>query len=299
LTTRALQREGGVPLSYRRSRARLSLVLPVLLRHLLLVLLTLAVLVPFAWILVSSLKTLPEFFRFPPTFWPQAPTLDHYLYVLTRYDLIKRFYVNSLIITPISVLMTVSISVLAGYGFARFKFRFRDQIFWLMILSLYFPTGITSIFAIFELTSAMGLQDTKTGVILPYTALHLPIYMFVMHTIFKQIPRELEEAASIDGASPYETFWRIMLPLSATGIVVITILAFTAIWGEYLLARTLTSDNAMPIGVGLTAVQTNMGDTEFPILAAAYVGAIVPPIVIFAVLQRWFMRGLLAGALKF
>jgi ABC-type glycerol-3-phosphate transport system permease component len=273
--------------------------LPRLIRHVVLVALTLVVLVPFAWILVSSLKTLPEFFHFPPTFWPAAPTLDHYLYVLTRYDLIKRFYVNSLIITPISVLMTVTVSVLAGYGFARFRFRFGQAIFWLMILSLYFPTNITSIFAIFELTSAMGLQDTKTGLILPYTALHLPIYMFVMHTIFKQIPRELEEAASIDGASPYQTFWQIMLPLAATGIVVITILAFTAIWGEYLLARTLTSDNAMPIGVGLTAVQTNMGDTEFPILAAAYVGAIVPPILIFALLQRWFMRGLLAGALKF
>ena len=89
-----------------------------------------------------------------------------------------------------------------------------EPIFWLMILSLYFPTNITSIFAIFELTSAMGLQDTKTGLILPYTALHLPIYMFVMHTIFKQIPRELEEAASIDGASPYQTFWQHHAPVS-------------------------------------------------------------------------------------
>ena len=277
----------------------MSVWLPRIARHIVLSLLAVTILLPFAWIVLSSVKTLPEFFKFPPTFWPQAPTLEHYAYVLTRYDLIKRFYLNSLIITPISVVLTVSISVLAGYGFARFRFPFGRAIFWLIVLSLYFPTNITSIFAIFEMTSAMGLQDTKTGLILPYTALHLPIFLFVMYTIFKQIPRELEEAAYIDGASPFQTFFSIMLPLAVTGIVVIIILAFTAIWGEFLLARTLTTDNAMPIGVGLTAIQTNMGDTEFPILAAAYVGAIVPPVLIFAVLQRWFMRGLLAGALKF
>ena len=297
MTTQALPRT--IAPSSARKRLAIGVWVPTIVRHTILLALTAIVLVPFAWIIVSSLKTLPEFFKFPPTFWPEAPTLEHYLYVLTKYDLIKRFYVNSLIITPISVLGTVAVSVLAGYGFARFRFRFASLIFWVIVLSLYFPTNITSIFAIFELTSAMGLQDTKTGLILPYVALHMPIYMFVMHTVFKAIPRELEEAATIDGASPYQTFWRIMLPLGATGIVVITILAFTAIWGEYLLARTLTSDNAMPIGVGLTAVQTNMGDTEFPILAAAYVGAIIPPIVIFVILQRWFMRGLLAGAVKF
>ena len=273
--------------------------LPRLARHAILLLLTFVILVPFAWIVVSSVKSVPEFFKFPPTFWPQAPTIEHYQYVLTRYDLIKRFYLNSLIITPISVAMTVTISVLAGYGFARFRFPMSSAIFWLMVLSLYFPTNITSIFAIFELTSAMGLQDTKTGLILPYTALHMPIFMFVMYTIYKQIPRELEEAAYIDGASPFQTFWHIMLPISVTGIVVITILAFTAIWGEFLLARTLTTDNALPIGVGLTAIQTNMGDTEFPILAAATSARSFRRCSIFAVLQRWFMRGLLAGALKF
>lgn len=297
MTTQALPR--AIATSRARKRLALELWAPRIVRHAILLALTAVVLIPFAWILVSSLKTLPEFFKFPPTFWPEAPTLDHYFYVLTKYDLIKHFYINSLIITPISVVGTVTVSVLAGYGFARFRFRFAMPIFWLMVLSLYFPTNITSIFAIFELTSAMGLQDTKTGLILPYIALHLPIYMFVMHTVFKAVPRELEEAATIDGASPYQTFLRIMLPLGATGIVVITILAFSAIWGEYLLARTLTSDNAMPIGVGLTAVQTNMGDTEFPILAAAYVGAIIPPIAIFGILQRWFMRGMLAGAIKF
>lgn len=89
-----------------------------------------------------------------------------------------------------------------------------------------------------------------------------------------------------------------MLPLAYPGVVVITILSFAFTWGEYLLARTLTVDNAMTIAVGLTGVQTGMGTTEFPIIAAAYFGAIVPPIVLFIVLQRWFMKGLTAGAIK-
>jgi ABC-type glycerol-3-phosphate transport system permease component len=193
----------------------------------------------------------------------------------------------------------VIIATLAGYGFARLPFRLSNQLFWLMVLTLYFPTQITSIFAIFELTSWMGLQDTHLGLILPYIgSLYLPIHIFIMRTVFRQVPKELEESAALDGASALQTFRFIMLPLSYSGVVVITIIAFTFTWGEYLLARTLTIDNAMTIGVGLTAVQTNMGSTEFPVIAAAYFGAIIPPIVLFIVLQRWFMRGLTAGALK-
>jgi ABC-type glycerol-3-phosphate transport system permease component len=268
-------------------------------RHAILITATLIVVIPFIWILLSSLKDLPEFFRQPPTFWPDSPTLENYEFVFTAFPIVWKFYLNSVIVTFVSVTVTVIIATLAGYGFARLPFRLSNQLFWLMVLTLYFPTQITSIFAIFELTSWMGLQDTHLGLILPYIgSLYLPIHIFIMRTVFRQVPKELEESAALDGASALQTFRFIMLPLSYSGVVVITIIAFTFTWGEYLLARTLTIDNAMTIGVGLTAVQTNMGSTEFPVIAAAYFGAIIPPIVLFIVLQRWFMRGLTAGALK-
>jgi ABC-type glycerol-3-phosphate transport system permease component len=268
-------------------------------RHAILITTVLVVLIPFAWILTSSVKTLPEFFRRPPTFLPEAPTLDNFFFVFNEFPVVWQFYFNSVIVTFTSVTVTVVIATLAGYGFGRLRFPWRDQLFWLMVLTLYFPTQITSIFAIFELTSRMGLQDTHLGLILPYIgSLHLPMHIFIMRTVFREIPVELEEAAALDGASAFQTFRRVMLPLAYPGVVVITILAFTFTWGEYLLARTLTIQDALTIGVGLTTVQTNMGSTEFPVVAAAYFGAIVPPVLLFIVLQRWFMRGLTAGAVK-
>ncbi len=283
----------------RRPRFRGRVVFRGLGRHLVLIGTTALVLLPFLWVLSSSVKTLPEFFHRPPTFLPQAPTLDNFFFVFNEFPVVWKFYLNSVIVTFTSVIITVIVATLAGYGFARLHFPYRDQLFWVMVLTLYFPTQIVSIFAIFELTSAMGLQDTHLGLILPYVgSLHLPMHIFIMRTVFREIPRELEEAASLDGASPFQTFRRVMLPLAYPGVVVITILSFAFTWGEYLLARTLTLDNAMTIGVGLTTVQTGMGSTEFPVIAAAYFGAIVPPIVLFIVLQRWFMKGLTAGALK-
>lgn len=285
----------------RRARRRFSLrrMVQGLGRHAILLLASAVVIVPFLWIVSSSLKTLPEFFQRPPTFLPNAPTLDNYFFVFNEFPVVWKFYFNSVIVTFTSVTITVIVATLAGYGFARLRFPYREQLFWLMVLTLYFPTQITSIFAIFELTSRMGLQDTHLGLILPYVgSLHLPMHIFIMRTVFREIPPELEEAASLDGASAFQTFRRVMLPLAYPGVVVITILSFTFTWGEYLLARTLTLDNAMTIGVGLTTVQTGMGTTEFPVVAAAYFGAIVPPIVLFIVLQRWFMKGLTAGAIK-
>jgi ABC-type glycerol-3-phosphate transport system permease component len=268
-------------------------------RHLVLLAATLTVILPFVWIVSASLKTLPEFFHRPPTFLPNAPTLDNYIFVFNGLPMVWKFYLNSVIVTSTSVTITVIVATLAGYGFARLEFPYRELIFWMMLLSLYFPTQITSVFAIFELTSWMNLQDTHLGLILPYIgSLHLPMHIFIMRTVFREIPRELEEAAALDGASPLLTFRKVMLPLAYPGVVVITILSFAFIWGEYLLARTLTVDNAMTIAVGLTGVQTGMGTTEFPVIAAAYFGAIVPPIVLFIILQRWFMKGLTAGAIK-
>jgi ABC-type glycerol-3-phosphate transport system permease component len=272
---------------------------PALGRHAILVAATLLVLLPFVWILSSALKSLPEFFRRPPTFLPEAPTLDNFFFVFNEFPVVWNFYFNSVIVTFVSVTVTVLIATLAGYGFARLRFPLREALFWMMVLTLYFPTQITSIFAIFELTTRMGLQDTHLGLILPYIgSLHLPIHIFIMRTVFQAIPRELEEASHLDGASTFQTFRLVMLPMAYPGVVVITILSFAFTWGEYLLARTLTIDQAMTIGVGLTTVQTNMGTTEFPIIAAAYFGAIVPPILLFIVLQRWFMKGLTDGAVK-
>jgi ABC-type glycerol-3-phosphate transport system permease component len=269
------------------------------LRHAILGGVALVILLPLLWIMFSSIKSLPETYRTPPTFFPVQPTLEHYVFVLNSLRALPQYYANSLIVTGSSVGASVMICCLAGYAFGRLDFPGRDKIFWGLIISLFLPTSITSLFAIYELTDAMGLLDTRLGLILPYTAGALITGTFIMRSVFAAVPSELEDAARIDGANAWAIFRRIMLPLSANGVVVVTILNFINIWGEYLIARTLTLEKARTLPVGIALVQpSTTGSWHFGTVMAAYMLMFFPAFVILVVVQRWFMKGLTEGAIK-
>jgi ABC-type glycerol-3-phosphate transport system permease component len=275
-----------------RARARLARVRQVLGSHGVMVLACVIVLLPFIWVLLSSFKTIPDFYHWPPSFWPKQFTLAHYAYAFGHFPLLWGYYANSWVITPTTVAAVVVISTMAGYAFARLPFRVGKGIFVVMVATLFFPVQIISVFVMYQLTSAMGLIDTRFGLILAYTSLLLPVYIFIMRTVFAALPGEIEEAAKVDGASNWQVFRKVMLPLAKPGIAVVVILSFVNVWGEYLWAETLTVSKAVPIGVGITQIQTNMGGTDLPVMTAAYVIAIVPPVLLFVALQRWFMGGL-------
>ncbi|HEV8636636.1 MAG TPA: carbohydrate ABC transporter permease [Chloroflexota bacterium] len=268
-------------------------------RHGALVLVGLVILVPLLWIVFSSIKSLPETYRTPPTFLPREPTLEHYAFVLTSLQALPSYYANSVVVTGSSVLASVLICSLAGYAFGRLDFPGRDPIFWGLIVSLFLPTSITSLFAVYELTDRVGLLDTRLGLILPYTAGALITGTFIMRSVFMAVPGELEDAARIDGAGAWGIFLRIMLPLGANGVVVVTILNFINIWGEYLIARTLTLEKARTLPVGIALVQpTTTGAWHFGTVMAAYMLMFFPAFVILVLVQRWFMKGLTEGAIK-
>jgi ABC-type glycerol-3-phosphate transport system permease component len=267
--------------------------------HAFLAFVALVILVPLLWISFSSIKSLPETYRTPPTFFPLEPTLEHYVFVLNSLQALPTYYANSLIVTGCSVLASVVICSLAGYAFARLDFPGRDPLFWGLIVSLFLPTSITSLFAIYELTDRLGLLDTRLGLILPYTAGALVTGTFIMRSVFLSIPSELEDAARIDGAGALRIFQRIMLPLGANGVVVVTILNFINIWGEYLIARTLTLEKARTLTVGIALVQpTTTGAWHFGTVMAAYMLMFFPAFVVLVLVQRWFMKGLTEGAIK-
>jgi ABC-type glycerol-3-phosphate transport system permease component len=155
------------------------------------------------------------------------------------------------------------------------------------------------LFSIYELTDQMGLLDTRLGLILPYLSLGMVVYIFILRGIFQEIPSELEDAARIDGASAFGVFIRIMLPLARNGVIVVGVLTFIRAWGEYLLPYFLTTQDAIPLAYGLTFMRQAYGiDSSFPYLAAVYSCSVLPAILVFFVLQPWFMKGLMAGALK-
>lgn len=270
-----------------------------LVRHAVLLFFVVVILLPLIWVVASSFKSIPELYRVPTTLFPTEPTLTSYQFVLTQVPKLPLYYENSLVITSVSVVLAGIIASLAGYAFSRLDFPGRDQIFWCLVISIFLPTSITSLFAVYELTDRLQLLDTWFGLILPYTAGALIVSTFIMRSVFSSIPGELQDAARIDGCSTLAVFYRIMLPLGAMGIVVITILNFVNIWGEYLLARTLTYENARTLPVEISLLQPQTGEWHFNTVTAAYMLMFGPAFLVLVALQRWFLRGLSEGALKF
>lgn len=282
-----------------QSRGRVGKIVFPLLRHAILILLSLIIVLPLFWVAMSSLKPVAEIYKLPTSLLPDNPTLQWYVFVLTKVPDLPRYYANSLIVTGVATFGTVAIACLAGYAFARMEFPGRDKIFWALIVSLFLPTSITSLFALYELTDAMGLLDTRLGLILPYINTGAIVAMFLMRSVFVSIPSELEDAARIDGCGVFETFFRIMLPLAAMGIVVVTILNFISNWGEYIVARTLTYEYARTLPVAIATLQPQTGEWHFSTVTAAYMLMFGPPFIIMAIVQRWFMKGLTEGGIKF
>ena len=268
-------------------------------RHAVLALFAVGVLLPLLWIASSSVKSVPEQYRVPSTILPYEPTLEGYTFVLQNVPLLPVYYFNSLVVACAATLGTVAIACLAGYAFGRLDFTGRDRVFWGLVISMFLPTSITSLFATYELIDRLGLLDTQLGLILPYTGMGMIFATFIMRSVFMTIPGELEDAARIDGAGPFQTFWRVMLPLAANGLVVILILSFINHWGEYLLARTLTTQKALTLPVIIAGFQPQAGEWHFSTMAAAYMLMFFPAFVVLAIVQRWFMRGLTEGAIKF
>jgi ABC-type glycerol-3-phosphate transport system permease component len=273
--------------------------LPTVARQAVLAFFAAGVLIPLLWIAFSSVKSVAEQYRVPSTILPYEPTLEGYAFVLKNVPLLPLYYANSLVVAGAATLGTVSIACLAGYSFGRLDFWGRDRVFWGLVISMFLPTSITSLFATYELVDRLGLLDTQLGLILPYTGTGMIFATFIMRSVFMTIPGELEDAARIDGAGPFQTFWRVMLPLAANGLVVILILSFVNHWGEYLLARTLTTQKALTLPVIIAGFQPQAGEWHFSTMAAAYMLMFFPAFVVLAIVQRWFMRGLTEGAIKF
>jgi len=211
------------------------------------------------------------------------------------------YYRNSFIVTFVAVGSIMFISGLAGYAFARLKFPGRDIIFWIIIATIFLPYT-ASLPALYQVLDKLHLIDTLPGLFLPYTGLWLRLGTLIMRQTFLSIPHDIEDAAIIDGCSKFGVFWRIMLPLVSSGWVVVAIFTFVPIWGEYIIAFTTTSKpQTMPMSVGIKMLEPNpaFGEWTFPVAAAAALLTFIPSLVIFVVFQKWFTKGMTAGAVKF
>jgi ABC-type glycerol-3-phosphate transport system permease component len=251
---------------------------------------------PFVWMAISSLKPAGELYAVPPAWWPAAPTLDSYRRVLFASN-VPRYFLNSLIISAGSTGLALALAVFAAYGFARYRFPGRRSSLAFVLAGQLLPTAAIVV-PLFVLLRALHLVNTHLGLILVYMILTLPLSVWMLCSYMRAVPVELEEAATIDGASRLGVLCRITLPLCLPGIVTVVVYAFVTTWNEFIFALVFAQDShvkTLPIGLAeFTAEFT----TDWGAVMAASMVMTIPVVIAFLALQRAFVGGLTAGAVK-
>ncbi|MCY4080491.1 MAG: carbohydrate ABC transporter permease [Caldilineaceae bacterium] len=277
--------------------------------HVLLAIVTFIVLLPLLWIISTSFKDRLEFSTNSAALIPSSFSLVNYMYMFEAIQQLPIYMRNSFILAGGVTLIQVFCSALAGYAFARMRFWGRDFIFVAIIVSMFVPRA-GGLMALYELMTFLKLRNSILGLILLFAA-GLPAAIFIMRQAFLAIPQEVEESAFIDGASWWQTFWRIALPLATSAMVIIGTLAFVGVWSDYILTYTMIDRDAqMTISVGIKKVlATSYESALSPRFRNQFAGeaadatmllfSALPVIIIYALMQKWFMRGLTEGAIKF
>lgn len=251
---------------------------------------------PFVWMALSSIKTLGELYTVPPVWLPKTPTLENYRKVLFESN-VPRYFINSTVISLGATAIALALAIFASYGFARFNFRGKAGYQAFILIGQLLPTAAI-IVPLFITLRWLGLVNTYLGLILVYMILTLPLSVWMLTSYFKAIPVELEEAAIIDGASRLGVLFRITLPLSLPGVVAIVIYAFVTTWNEFIFALVLAQDarvKTLPIGIAEFTTEFN---TDWGAVMAASLIMTLPIAILFFAMQRLFIGGLTAGALK-
>lgn len=259
-----------------------------------LVVLASAAVIPLYWMVVTALQQPTLTVTFPPEWFPSKPTLFNFQRFLERPD-VGRWILNSLIVSVTVTAAQLLISVMAGYAFAKKEFPARNFLFWLYVGSMMVPSQVTLV-PLYITMSKLGFVNTYYGLIFP--ALAGPFGVFLMKQYMSTLPTELIEAAKIDGSSEWNTFVKIIVPLSKPGLAVLGIFTFVGQWNEFLWPLIVTNSSSMrTLPIGLTLLQEEV-PMQYGLLMAGATVAAIPMIIIFFSFQRYFLRGVTVGALK-
>lgn len=256
--------------------------------HLLLIVGSLIMLLPFFWMLSTSFKQSSELFTYPPTWIPETLEFSNYEDAMTSMPF-DRFYFNSLFVASAVTIIQILTSSLAAFAFARLQFRGRDTIFLLYIAALMIPFPVLLI-PNFIIVNRLDWLDTYWALIIPPAFSAFSTFLLRQH--FKTLPMDLDEAARIDGATSLRIWWSVILPMSKTAIAAISILIFLNSWNDFLWPLVVTnSDEMQTVPVGLNSFQGQYS-VKWNLLMAAAVVAMMPVIIVYALAQKWFIRGI-------
>lgn len=253
-------------------------------------------LVPFYWLVSTSLKKGASLGR--GELFPSEPTLDNYVAVFGNGDFLLALR-NSVIIAVVTTIISLVFASFAAYALARLRMR-RKALLLTLILSVTTFPAIAIAAPMFAIWRDIGLYDTLVGLIIPKLTFALPLAIYTLTSFFRDIPRELEESAYVDGATPFQAFRRVILPLAVPGLATTAILVFISVWNEFLLAVTLTSSPAArPVPVAI-AFFNGMSEFDLPLgrISAASVIVTIPLVILVLICQKRIVAGMTAGAVK-
>jgi len=270
-----------------------------LLLYLSLLILMSFVLLPNLWLLSSSLKTDQEIFNVKPSWIPRPLELKHYKWLFTSNDLdFGRMMYNSVFAATITALMTMLFAATGGYALGRFDFPGAKAISFFLLLSQMFQGPLIMI-PWYRMAAKWGILNTRLVLILIYGTATIPIGVWLMMGFFKTIPKELEEAAMIDGCGKFQTFVRVILPLVLPGLVAVVLYSFILSWNDYQYALILTSSlKAKTIQLGIAELMGGLGKANWGGIMASGIATTIPVIILFSIIQKQLIAGLTEGAVK-
>jgi multiple sugar transport system permease protein len=254
------------------------------------------ILFPFYAMLSTALKPLNQVYIYPPTLWPRIPQWKNFIEVWKAIPL-SSFMASSLLVSGLTTLATVAAALPAAYALSRFRFPGRRVILQTSLIAQLF-SPIIIIIPLFKLIVAAGLSDNFLSLIISNTAFNLTFTVWLMTSYFQSIPKGIEEAALVEGASHLQTMLRIAVPIAAPGVVTVIIFAFITTWNEFMMALTfITTPAKKMITVGLYML-VGKYEVQWNLLTAGAIFGVLPTLVLFMVIQRQLVKGLVSGAVK-
>lgn len=268
------------------------------LKYMILALILIFLLFPIYWMVVTALKTNMEAYLYPPTFVPVDPTVSSFKSLFTVNNQFFVYYKNNFIVSGFSALISTFVALVSGYALSRFHFRWNRWILAALMSSQMFPV-VSRMISLYGLLGKVQLINTRTGLILAIVAAQIPFCVMLMASFYDSIPRELEEAATVDGSRRFQTLFQVIIPLVKPGIVAVGIYSFLMTWDDYLHAATLIqTDSLRTLSVGIALRYLGELSYDWSLVNAISVVGALPMILLFIFFQKYMVKGLVAGAVK-
>ena len=275
-----------------------SKALSMILRYSVLLLILLFLLFPIYWMLVTSFKTNMEAYLYPPTFFPKDISVSAYMSLFTENNQFFVYYLNNFIVSGINALICTVVSIFTGYAISRFRIRWTAAIAALLIFTQMFPI-VSRMISLYGLMAKVHLINTRIGLILAICAAQIPFCSILMSSFFSNVPREIEEAAFVDGATRNTILFKVVTPLVKPGMLAVGIYSFLVTWDDYLHAATLIqSDNLRTLSIGISLRYLGELSYDWSLINTISVIGTLPMVIVFFFFQKYMVKGLVAGAVK-